>query len=243
MSGKYQGIISAPEPPAGLAPGFQAIMVSHPADFNKMAKGCREKSARESRLLTSRLLIRNGPCVLLGPFLGAPHASALLEILIFWGVRSVVLFGWCGAVSTAPEIGDIIIPDSAFIDEGTSRCYQPEAPLIAWPDADVRASLSTLFAPVFGDRLHRGPVWTTDALFDESREKVFRYQAAGALAVEMETSALFTVAALRKTPLAAALVVSDTLSSGEWRPGFSDKRFAGSRKSIRQILIDYFETL
>ena len=84
---------------------------------------------------------------------------------------------------------------------------------------------------VHGRRLHRGPVWTTDAPFRETPAKVSDYQRRGALAVEMECSALFTVAAFRAVSAAALLVVSDELSSLTWRPGFRDPRFTRGREA------------
>jgi nucleoside phosphorylase len=48
----------------------------------------------------------------------------------------------------------------------------------------------------------------------------------------MECSALFAAAAFRKVPIAALLVVSDSLArtDGAWDPGFNKKRFKTMRK-------------
>jgi purine-nucleoside phosphorylase len=77
---------------------------------------------------------------------------------------------------------------------------------------------------------HAGAIWTTDAVYRETREKVESYQKQGVLAVEMEVSALFSVARFRQVELGAMLVVSDELSALKWRPGFKDKRFVAGRK-------------
>jgi hypothetical protein len=61
----------------------------------------------------------------------------------------------------------------------------------------------------------KGPIWTTDAIYRETPEKVTAYQQQNILAVEMEVSALLAVASFRSVQMAALLVVSDELSQLE----------------------------
>jgi len=199
------------------------------------------------RLFTSRLYVpqssSNGVC-LTGPGIGAPYAAMMLETLIAWGARRIIFLGWCGAVSKQVGIGDIILPTAALVDEGTSRNY-------AVPDkgqSQPALAMVTLVEQVLADNrvdFHTGKVWTTDAVYRETRQKVENYQNQGVLAVEMEISALFSVAQFRQVDLGAMLVVSDELSSLKWRPGFRKQRFAEGRrtacrmvrKSCQQLLI------
>ena len=180
-----------------------------------------------SRLYTASESLA-GTC-LAGPLVGAPYAVMVAETLIAWGARTLVFLGWCGAVSAAVAIGDLVLPTSALIDEGTSRHYQPGIGA-STPSASLDGKLAEICA-FAGRRLHRGPVWTTDAPYRETRDKVRDYQRRGALAVEMECSALFTVAAFRAVSAVALLVVSDDLSSLAWRPGFKDPRFERGREA------------
>jgi len=53
--------------------------------------------------------------------------------------------------------------------------------------------------------------------FPETREKVSRYGKMDILAVEMEMSALFTVAVYRKISLGGLMVVSDELATSKWK--------------------------
>jgi len=110
------------------------------------------------------------------------------------------------------------------------------------------AAMVSLVKQVLEDNrvdFHSGKIWTTDAVYRETREKVENYQKQGVLAVEMEVSALFSAAQFRQVELCAMLVVSDELSSLKWRPGFRDQRFVTGhqtacrmvRESCRQLLI------
>ena len=57
------------------------------------------------------------------------------------------------------------------------------------------------------------------------------------MAVDMETSALFTVAGFLGIAAAAVLVVSDDLSTLSWRPGFKRPEFRrGCEQACRDLL-------
>jgi purine-nucleoside phosphorylase len=190
------------------------------------------------RLFTSRLYTRNstpeGVC-LTGPGIGAPYAAMMLETLISWGACRIIFLGWCGAVSEQVKIGDIILPTAAVVDEGTSRNYIEPGN----GQSNPMSSMVSLVEQVLEDNrvdFHSGKIWTTDAVYRETREKVESYQKQGVLAVEMEISALFSVAQFRQVELGALLVVSDELSSLKWRPGFKDKRFVkGHQIACRMV--------
>ena len=90
---------------------------------------------------------------------------------------------------------------------------------------------------------HEGKVWTTDAIYRETRQKIEQFQKKGALAVEMELSALFSAGRYRGVDVAAVLVVSDEVSTFTWRPGFRDKRFIKSRKAVAEVISDICKSL
>jgi purine-nucleoside phosphorylase len=61
--------------------------------------------------------------------------------------------------------------------------------------------------------------WTIDAPYRETKAEIKKYKKQGIATVEMEASALFAVAKLRKVKLASAFVVSDILGE-KWEPQF-----------------------
>ena len=63
-----------------------------------------------------------------------------------------------------------------------------------------------------------GIVWTTDAFYRETQEKVDRRIAQGAIAVDMEVASLATIAAFRGIEYGAAVYLADTLHSEAWDP-------------------------
>ncbi|MFA6466129.1 MAG: hypothetical protein WCT30_10265, partial [Desulfurivibrionaceae bacterium] len=119
-------------------------------------------------------------------------------------------------------------------EEGTSGHY----PLAgrSEPSPRLRQDKTDFFAAT-GTELQEGPVWTTDALYRETRAKVVRHGQQGILGVDMECSALIQVAAFRRVELAAVLMVSDLLWQDPWQPAFQSKEFrARSRVLVADLL-------
>lgn len=172
---------------------------------------------------------------LAGPFVGAPYAVMLMETLIAWGVRKIIFMGWCGSVSETVEIGDIIVPSSALIDEGTSRHYQDKDKRAALPSTSLLNVLESALAQNRA-HFHQGPIWTTDAVYRETRGKVELFQRLGAIGVEMEISALFSVAEFRSIEIAALVTVGDELTSPRWRPGFGSQKFKHGRETACRVI-------
>jgi uridine phosphorylase len=192
------------------------------------------------KLFTSRLYVSGQPNAdlsLSGPLIGAPYAAMILETLIAWGVRKILFLGWCGSISAKAKIGDIIVATSAIIDEGTSGHYTENDNRISFPSelmvAKLRAALDQKCL-----KYHHGPVWSTDAIYRETRDKVENYQRQDVIGVEMEISALFTVAKFRKVDMGAMVVVSDELAAFKWRPGFKMNEFKDGRAAACKVIRD-----
>lgn len=161
----------------------------------------------------------DGEIAITGHFgIGAPAAAIMLEELIAFGVQQFISIGTAGALVKGLDSGELVICTGAFRDEGTSYHYVPGgAP--ALPDE----LLTTVLIEQCNKEhihFHQGLTWTTDAIYRETKKEVEERSAKGALVVEMEASALFTVARYRKCPLAACFTISDSLAEPEWKPEF-----------------------
>lgn len=172
-----------------------------------------------------------------GPVVGAPYAAMMLETLVAWGARRAVFLGWCGALTPELAIGDLLVPDGGLVDEGTSPGYGKPAGEVSRADPALTETVRAAVA-ARGGAPRRGPVWTTDAIYRETPSKIRAFRNRGAAAVEMELSALFTVGRFRSIPVAALLVVSDSLADLTWRPGFRDPRFRAGRQLAREVLAE-----
>jgi uridine phosphorylase len=130
-----------------------------------------------------------------------------------------------------------VVPTAALIDEGTSAHYDAPRlpPALSHPTPAAVDEIRRLLRSHQG-RLHAGRVWTTDAIFRETPRKIKGFRDKGALAVDMETSAIFSVARFRGADIAVILVVSDELFSLKWVPGFKTEAFAAGRALASEVI-------
>lgn len=145
---------------------------------------------------------------------GAPGVVGQFEELFALGAERIVVFGTCGVLDSRISDCAILLPDRAVRDEGVSYHYAPPSDEIG-----VNAGTLDMMAQFFAEKRisHTvGKVWTTDAFYRETREKVDRRRAAGCMAVEMECSALAALAQFRKKKIAHFLYAADNLDREIW---------------------------
>ena len=136
--------------------------------------------------------------------IGGPSAAIAMEELFLSGTDTFIRVGTCGGIAI-PVIGsDIVIATGAVRMEGTSREYAPiEFPAVA--DFTVVSALCEA-AGKLGLRYHTGVVQCKDSFYGqhdpvsmpvsyELQAKWDAWKKLGVLASEMESAALFTVAA------------------------------------------------
>lgn len=227
------------DPPIGPV----ALMVMLPEALERLAQEAGAPQTPFSDASLYRLYLAgqpNGTVALAGPFFGAPHAVMGLEKLIALGARNLWVLGWCGAIQRDLHVGDLIVPTKAVAEEGTSRHYPLHGKT---PSADPELSRTLMDAMgIAGLMFRSGTVWTTDAIYRETPNKITHFQKLGVLAVDMEMSALMTVAAYRSAALSALLVVSDELSHLTWRPGFSSPLLKERTRTAGELLLKLART-
>lgn len=223
--------------------GPAALMVSMGPDMGLIRQGFGKWKSHA--LFNSSLMVKaDDPLTMsvTGPYIGASYGVMLLESLIAKGAQAVIVLGWCGGLVSQLAQGDLVVVENALVDEGTSRHYMDLRGDLPAVNADPRltATLLDALGTAGVDAHPNATIWTTDAIYRETPEKVAWYKGKGACAVEMECSALFAAAAFRKIPIAALLVVSDSLAreDGTWDPGFNKKRFKTMRKQACGVAVD-----
>ncbi|MCF8129666.1 MAG: nucleoside phosphorylase [Deltaproteobacteria bacterium] len=221
------------------------LMVMIPSELQYMA----EKTGATKTVFTNMRLYdlyrvqreREPTVTLAGPFIGAPQAVMGLEKLIAMGAERILMLGWCGSLQPFLRIGDFVIPTHALSEEGTSQHY-PTFSKNPLSDSRLNRMLETALKER-NTPFTKGRIWTTDAVYRETPEKVTAYQQQNILAVEMEVSALLAVASFRSVRLAALLVVSDELFDLKWVPGFSNSRLKKRSRDAAEMLLEIHKRL
>jgi uridine phosphorylase len=166
---------------------------------------------------------------------GASWTVMTLEELIAGGARTILIGGAVGSLQPHIRIGHQVVPTGARREEGTSFHY-------AGPEHAAVASGPATHALLEAARncsrpVHEGRVWTTDAPYREFRGKVVRYAAEGDLGVEMETSAVMTLAAVRGVDIGLILTVSDHVFDPGWGNVFGTPEFDANCADLGQVML------
>lgn len=161
-------------------------------------------SNREYTTYTGTLLGEKVSVVSTG--IGGPSAAIAMEELIHLGADTFVRVGTCGGMALQVESDDVVIATGAIRMEGTSKEYAP----IEFPAVANYQVLSALVegAKRLGKPWHAGVVECKDSFYGqhspetmpvayELLQKWDAWKKLGTLASEMESAALFTVAAAR----------------------------------------------
>lgn len=212
------------------------ILAVNPSDAHCLAEYAEQAGLKRFFLFNSTLY-HSDALFLAGPAVGAPMAVLCLEKLIALGAEKIILYGWCGSLQERLHGMDILVPTSGLSEEGTSRHYQSGKSCEIIPSTPLRNQLCRVLTDK-SIEFQQGPLWTTDAPYRETKEKVTDYAAQGIYGVDMEHSALCTVAAFRKVHLAAVMLVSDELRKSPWKPHYSFKAFKKRSRELLTLLCD-----
>ena len=152
----------------------------------------------------------------MGTGMGMPTLSIYVnELINDYGVRTLVRVGTCGALQADLEVGDLVLPLTSSSNAMANKLrfggmdYAPAATfgllLPAYEEARRRSV-----------RVHVGGILSSDTFYDDDPEAWTNWAAYGTLAIEMETSALYTLAAKHQVEALSVLTVSDNLATGKF---------------------------
>jgi uridine phosphorylase len=161
------------------------------------------------------------------------------EILCNAQAGCMIRLGSCGALREDIKVGDLVIAEGAVRGEGVTPYYvdekfQPSA------DSKLTESLVAVTSSPLA-KVHRGKVWSTDAILRETREVVGKAVDQGAIAVDMVSSTFLTICQLYKIPAAVILAVSDNVITGEM--GFLNPLYYMSEGNMINIAFNLIKKL
>ncbi|MFH1179226.1 MAG: nucleoside phosphorylase [Candidatus Bathyarchaeota archaeon] len=153
--------------------------------------------------------------------IGCPSTAIAMEELMKIGADTFIRVGTCGALVPQLDSGDIVVATGAVRWEGTSKTYiDAEYPAVASYRV-VNALLEA--AEELGVKVHPGLIISSDAYYGGNDEVLRRFGAANVLAIEMESSLMFTLAGMRGVQAGAICTVDGNIfkgtGKGEFEPG------------------------
>ena len=193
----------------GLGPGDVGRYVLLPGDPKRCAKIAKyfdnPRLVADSREFVTYTGTLNGvPVSVTSTGIGGPSASIAMEELHQLGADTFIRTGTCGGIDLNVKSGDIVVATGAIRYEHTSLEYAPiEFPAVA--DFDITLALRQA-SEELGYCTHTGVVQCKDSFYGqhsparmpvsfELEQKWEAWKRLGVLASEMESAAMFTVAA------------------------------------------------
>lgn len=151
----------------------------------------------------------------MGSGMGMPSLSIYVnELISEYQVKTLIRVGTCGAFQPDLKIGDIVLAMTASTDSQMNKIrfkgmdYAPAASfellLMAYQIAKER-----------GIQVRVGGMFAGDTFYQDDPDWWKIWAEYGALVVEMESNALYTLAAKFKADALSILTVSDSLVTGE----------------------------
>jgi uridine phosphorylase len=165
--------------------------------------------------------------------------SITTEVMCNAGISNIIRIGTCGALDEKIKIGDLVVVDKVIRGDGVTPYYVDSS----FETLADRKIADTLFevAKGMGVNIHRGITWTTDALLRETREIVEAKHKEGAIAVDMVSSTLLTIAQVYKVKAGSILAVSDNVITGEM--GFMNPLYYMAESNLINIALETVKRL
>lgn len=196
----------------------------------------REYTTWSGRIAGTRVLVTSHG-------IGGPSTAICVEELARCGVNTLIRVGTCGGMDLSVQGGDVVVATGAIRMEGTSREYLPvEFPAVA--DFEVTSALAAAVRES-GIPFHIGVVQSKDSFYGqhspEDSPVAYQLQNAwqawlkgGCLASEMETAALYTVAAARG--LRAGCVLQAIWNQEREKAGLPNPRVIETEAAVNAAL-------
>ena len=165
--------------------------------------------------------------------------SITSEVMCNAQIKNIIRIGTCGALDENIKVGDLVIVDKVIRGDGVTPYYVDKNFQTV---ADKKIS-DTLYevAKGMGLAVHRGTAWTTDALLRETREIVEAKRKEGAIAVDMVSSTLLTIAQTYNIKAGSILAVSDNVITGEM--GFMNPLYYMAESNLITIALETVKKL
>jgi len=150
----------------------------------------------------------------MGTGMGVPSISIYAtELIREYGVTTLMRVGTCGALQPELKIGDVVLATAASTDSRVNQLRfegRDFAPVASFPLL-LRAHRAAAERRL---DVHVGGILTSDTFYEDDPDWWKRWAAYGVLAIDMETAALYTLAAKHRVEALAILTVSDQIVTG-----------------------------
>lgn len=204
-------ISELPTPPKSCIICPSDFIIKHLSKDNKLKEG--PKIVKPIYFLNDEVGIFTG-------FMGFGSSMWVwvLEQLIAYGIKNFIFIGFFGRINSKTETNKLIIIEKALRDEGLSYHYAKPSKW-AYPNKDLTKKLLSQKETIGSN------IWTTDAMFKQTKKEIEYANKNNIIGFDMETSALFIVARTKDCKIASIQIESDHFINNKWESIYKNKEF------------------
>jgi purine-nucleoside phosphorylase len=160
---------------------------------------------------------RGQPVSVQGSGMGQPSMAIYVnELFSEYEVQSVVRVGSCGALTERLALRDVVLASGACTDSGMNRLRFHGLDFAPVADFDLLRAAHEAASAMTDVTTHVGLIYSSDSFYNPRAAELTKPLVDhGVLAVEMEASALYTLAASYGRRALAICTVSDHVVTGE----------------------------
>jgi len=164
--------------------------------------------------------------------MGIPSAAIYVtELIRFYGVARLLRVGTAGVYDPDLGLREIVAASSAVTNSNLPAAIGASGELLASP---AMLAAATEAATEAGITLHQGKVFTSDIFYEPDDTARETHTADGVVCVEMETAALYAIAAVEGAEALTMMTMTDHLVHGDHLS--SDERQQGVDQMIELAL-------
>ncbi len=150
-----------------------------------------------------------------GTGMGLPSLSIYVnELIDNFGVKNLLRVGSCGSFQPNIKVRDIILAMSSCSESNFNHKTFKGMDFAPTADFELLMQVYNYGKSKFSN-IHVGSVLSADTFYNQDPEEWKMWARHGVLGVEMETSALYTIAARKQCRALSILTVSDCFLTGE----------------------------
>jgi purine-nucleoside phosphorylase len=150
-----------------------------------------------------------------GTGMGVPSISIYTnELITSYGVKNLIRVGTCGSMKKEVRVRDVILAMASSTDSNINNLRFPGINYAPTANFELLKKAYDV-AGEKGIKPHVGNVFTSDTFYGDNPDEWKHLAAFGVIAVEMETAALYTLAAKFNVNALTILTVSDSFITHE----------------------------
>lgn len=161
----------------------------------------------------------------MGSGMGMPSIGIYAhELFDYYGVQQIIRVGTCGGLLNEMCLGDLVLASTASTDSAMREYFLNSHETEFTADPDLVQKVNAM-AVQEGLHIRQGNVFATDWFYHPDESFIAKVQKQGALALDMETAALYGLARQHGKRALTILSVSDVIPTGE-RASHEDRQNA-----------------